>query len=90
MFDGFTLEQVDTGEASLRVRYGGDGPPLLLHGHPQTHVCWHRVAPRLAEDFTGVCADLRGYGGLECVHHLAEEAPGETYKELHAFFSGGV
>jgi haloacetate dehalogenase len=39
MFDGFRLEMVDTGEALIRVRYGGSGPPLLLlHGHPQTHV----------------------------------------------------
>lgn len=49
MFDGFTLEMIDTGEATLRVRHGGSGPPLLLlHGHPQTHAMWHRVAPRLA------------------------------------------
>ena len=42
---------------------GGDGPPLLLlHGHPQTHMIWHRLAPRLAERFTVVAADLRGYG----------------------------
>lgn len=63
MFEGFGLEYRDTGEARLRVRYGGEGPPLLLlHGHPQTHVCWHRVAPRLAQDFFVVCPDLRGYG----------------------------
>lgn len=63
MFDDFTLEAIDTGEATLRVRHGGSGPPvLLLHGHPQTHVMWHRVAPRLAERFTVVCPDLRGYG----------------------------
>jgi haloacetate dehalogenase len=42
---------------------GGSGDPvLLLHGYPQTHVCWHRVAPILAERFTIICADLRGYG----------------------------
>lgn len=64
MFNGFTLKMVDTGEATLRVRHGGSGPPvLLLHGHPQTHAMWHRVAPRLAEHFTVVCPDLRGYGG---------------------------
>src|ERR1700738_1252623 len=63
MFDGFTLEVIDTSEATLRVRYGGSGPPLLLlHGHPQTHVMWHRVAPLLARDFTIVAPDLRGYG----------------------------
>src|SRR5262245_39579876 len=54
---------IDCGEATLRVRHGGSGPPvLLLHGHPQTHVAWHLVAPLLAERFTVVCPDLRGYG----------------------------
>ncbi|MDN4074230.1 alpha/beta fold hydrolase [Fictibacillus terranigra] len=50
-------------EVTIRVRIGGDGPPLLLlHGHPQTHVMWHKIAPRLADDFTVVVPDLRGYG----------------------------
>ena len=63
MFDGFALERIDTGEAELRVRHGGDGPPvLLLHGHPRTHTTWHRVAPLLADAHTVVCPDLRGYG----------------------------
>jgi len=63
MFDGFKLERIDTGEATIRVRHGGSGPPLLLlHGHPQTHVMWHLVAPRLAREFTVVAMDLRGYG----------------------------
>jgi haloacetate dehalogenase len=63
MFEGFDLAMVDTGEATLRVRRGGSGPPLLLlHGHPQTHAMWHSVAPRLARDFTVVVPDLRGYG----------------------------
>ena len=63
MFEGFTLDRVDVGEAELRVRHGGSGPPLLLlHGHPRTHVTWHRVAPLLADRFTVVCPDLRGYG----------------------------
>ena len=49
MFEGFALERIDVGEAVLRVRHGGSGPPLLLlHGHPRTHVTWHRVAPLLA------------------------------------------
>jgi haloacetate dehalogenase len=62
-FEGFTLEHVDVGEAVLRVRHGGHGPPLLLlHGHPRTHTTWHRVAPLLARGFTVVCPDLRGYG----------------------------
>ena len=63
MFEGFDLSYVDTGEATIRVRRGGSGPPLLLlHGHPQTHVMWHRIAPQLAEEFTVVAMDLRGYG----------------------------
>jgi haloacetate dehalogenase len=63
MFDGFTLTTMDANGVAIRVRHGGSGPGLLLlHGNPQTHVMWHRIAPRLAEDFTVVCADLRGYG----------------------------
>jgi len=63
MFEGFKVSMIDTGEAVIRVRHGGSGPPLLLlHGHPQTHVMWHAIAPRLARDFTVVAPDLRGYG----------------------------
>ena len=63
MFEGFTLEYVDVGEVTLRVRHGGHGQPVvLLHGHPRTHTTWHRVAPRLAGSFFVVCPDLRGYG----------------------------
>jgi haloacetate dehalogenase len=62
-FDGFALERIDTGEATIRMRHGGDGPPVvLLHGHPRTHTTWHRVAPPLARGHTVVCPDLRGYG----------------------------
>jgi haloacetate dehalogenase len=63
MFEGFELSMVDAGGTQVRVRHGGSGPPLLLlHGNPQTHVMWHLIAPRLAEDFTIVATDLRGYG----------------------------
>ena len=63
MFEEFTLERVDVGEAELRVRHGGNGPPVvLLHGHPRTHTTWYRVAPQLAGRHTVVCPDLRGYG----------------------------
>src|SRR5215218_6750822 len=62
-FDGFQLSQVDVGEVSLRVRHGGSGPPLLLlHGYPETHMMWGRVAGDLARDFTVIAPDLRGYG----------------------------
>lgn len=56
--------RIDVGEVELRVRYAGDGPPVLLvHGHPRTGATWHRVAPRLvARGFTVVCPDMRGYG----------------------------
>jgi haloacetate dehalogenase len=63
VFEGFELERVDVGEAVLRVRHGGSGPPvLLLHAHPRTHTTWHRVAPLLARSHTVVCPDSRGYG----------------------------
>ncbi|GHC30397.1 hypothetical protein GCM10010082_25610 [Kushneria pakistanensis] len=63
MFKGFQLEMIELSEATLRVRYGGSGPPvLLLHGHPRTHATWDRVASRLAPWYTVVCPDLRGFG----------------------------
>lgn len=63
VFEGFALEQLELDEVTVRVRIGGDGPPLLLlHGHPQTHAMWHLVAPQLASKFTVVAPDLRGYG----------------------------
>jgi haloacetate dehalogenase len=64
MFEGFSSRTVAAEEADIHLRLGGDGPPLLLlHGYPQTSAMWHRVAPGLAERFTVVAADLRGYGG---------------------------
>ena len=63
MFEGFDQRSIKTSETTINLRIGGDGPPLLLlHGYPQTHAMWHQVAPALAEDFTVICADLRGYG----------------------------
>ncbi|MFD7702804.1 alpha/beta fold hydrolase [Streptomyces caelestis] len=64
MFQGFELTRSEGNGAWLRVRHGGSGPAvLLLHGHPRTHVTWHRVAPLLAAaGHTVVCPDLRGYG----------------------------
>jgi haloacetate dehalogenase len=74
MFEGFALQKIDVPDASLRVRHGGSGSPvLLLHGHPRTHATWHRVAPILARSHTVVCPDLRGFGqsskAPECPNH---------------------
>ena len=65
MFEGFKKFDVQTTDPQVKIHgvIGGNGPPLLLlHGNPLTHVHWHLVAPRLAKDYTVVCADLRGYG----------------------------
>lgn len=63
MFEGFTTARVETGAGAIHLRRGGEGPPLLLlHGYPQTHAMWHKLAPELARDFTVICPDLRGYG----------------------------
>jgi haloacetate dehalogenase len=63
MFQGFSAIDVRVNGTAVHAVRGGAGPPvLLLHGYPQTHVMWHRVAPMLAERFTVVCSDLRGYG----------------------------
>ncbi|HEV7663055.1 MAG TPA: alpha/beta hydrolase [Chloroflexota bacterium] len=75
-FDGFQLDHIGVGDATLRVRYGGSGPPLLLlHGHPRTHTTWYRVAPLLAERFTVVCPDLRGYGASTGPPTTADHSP---------------
>jgi haloacetate dehalogenase len=63
VFEGFERERIQTSETEIELVRWGEGPPvLLLHGYPQTHAMWHLLAPRLAEDFTVVAADLRGYG----------------------------
>ncbi|KAA0012851.1 alpha/beta hydrolase [Billgrantia pellis] len=63
MFEGFRSFDIAHNDIRLHGRIGGSGPPLLLlHGHPQTHVIWHRLAEPLASRFTVVAADLRGYG----------------------------
>jgi haloacetate dehalogenase len=66
MFEGFSRTEIKTGGARIVTVTGGKGPPLLLmHGNPFTHVSWHKIAPRLAGEFTVVATDLRGYGDSE-------------------------
>ena len=63
MFEGFESKRIATSETEINLKVAGNGPPLLLlHGYPQTHVIWHKIAPKLAEKFTVVVTDLRGYG----------------------------
>lgn len=78
-FESFHLSRVDVGEATLRVRHGGSGPPLLLlHGYPETHMMWGKIAEDLAKDFTVVAPDLRGYGESSKV---AANADHESYSK---------
>src|SRR5258706_4494916 len=63
MLETFVPLQIKTSGASIHVMKAGSGEPLLLlHGYPQTHVMWHKIAHRLAESFTVVLADVRGHG----------------------------
>jgi haloacetate dehalogenase len=67
LFPGFREHRFDCDGVEIFARIGGSGPPLLLlHGFPQIHIMWHRVAPELAKRFTCVVADLRGYGFSSC------------------------
>src|ERR1700722_605922 len=60
---GFEYQRIMTSGATINVAIRGKGAPLLLlHGYPETHRMWHKVAPALADEFSVVCADLRGYG----------------------------
>ncbi|WP_026380451.1 alpha/beta fold hydrolase [Afifella pfennigii] len=63
LMEGFRRERIRTAGAEINLAMAGDGPPLLLlHGNPLTHVSWHKIAPTLAESFTVIAPDLRGYG----------------------------
>lgn len=63
LYPGFAHHRIETDGGEIFLRTGGSGPPLLLlHGYPMTHVCWHRIAHRLASQVTLVLPDLRGYG----------------------------
>lgn len=76
MFDGFARFTHEIDGTAIHGVTGGVGPPLLLlHGYPQTHVMWHKVAPALAQHYTLVIADLRGYGGSAKPVTDADHAP---------------
>jgi haloacetate dehalogenase len=63
LFPGFRRRRIRTRGATIYLEHGGEGAPvLLLHGYPETHAMWHKVAPALAREYAVVCADLRGYG----------------------------
>jgi haloacetate dehalogenase len=63
VFEGFESKRIKVNGTEINFRTAGNGPALLLvHGYPQSHVMWHKVAPALAKKFTVVCPDVRGYG----------------------------
>ncbi|WPO98290.1 alpha/beta hydrolase [Pseudomonas sp. HR96] len=92
MFAGFVKQQRHVNGVDISYRIGGSGPGLLLlHGHPQTHVIWHKVAEQLAEHFTVVAADLRGYGDSgkppasdDSSHYCKREMAGDGVELMQA------
>jgi haloacetate dehalogenase len=83
LYPGFETRRIKTAGAEIHCRIGGSGPPLvLLHGYPQTHVTWHRIAPELARHATLVIPDLRGYGASSCPPSTLTSDPGhEVYSK---------
>jgi haloacetate dehalogenase len=81
MFANFTRRKISLTDVTLHTRIGGSGPPLLLlHGYPQTHVMWHKIAPTLARHFTVICPDMRGYGDSDAPRsHPGSNPPHLTY-----------
>lgn len=66
LYPGFAVHRLTTSGGEIFARVGGSGPPLVaLHGYPQTHVCWHKIAPELAKTHTLVLMDLKGYGSSD-------------------------
>jgi haloacetate dehalogenase len=83
MFENFQRTFVTVeGDVTLHAMIGGEGPPLmLLHGYPQTHAMWHAVAPMLAQQFTVICPDLRGYGASD------KPVPAEPHNSDHMLYA---
>ena len=76
LFPGYASEWINTSGGRIFARTGGNGPPLLLlHGYPQTHVMWHRVAPLLDQHFTLIIPDLPGYGWSDVPRSDADHTP---------------
>jgi len=76
LFPDFASQWTNTSAGRIFARTGGEGPPLLLlHGHPQTNVMWHRVAPAMARHFSLIIPDLPGYGWSDVPESDAEHAP---------------
>jgi haloacetate dehalogenase len=92
LFPGFRLLDIATPRGTLRARIGGEGPPLLLlHGYPQTHMMWHRVAALLKDRFQLICVDLPGYGdsfkpkiGVDHAPHSKREMAADIVAAMHA------
>ncbi len=75
LFPGFVTRRIRTSGATINLVAGGEGPPLLmLHGYPETHAMWHKVAPALAGKYSVICADLRGYGDSSKPRGLPDHA----------------
>src|SRR5207248_936416 len=75
-YPGFAIKWIDTKSGRIVTRTAGAGPPLMmLHGHPQTNVMWHRVAPALAQHFSLMIPDLPGYGWSDAPQSDAEHSP---------------
>jgi haloacetate dehalogenase len=91
-FPGFRHLDIRTSGATIRLRHGGSGAPLLLvHGNPQNHTCWYKVAAKLAEHFHVVLPDLRGYGdsslpepGPDNVNFSFREMARDLVEVMHA------
>jgi haloacetate dehalogenase len=97
LFPGFQSKRVRTSGATINLVTKGEGPPLLLlHGYPETHAMWHKVAPALAREYTVVCPDLRGYGdsskpkGLPDHSNYSKRAMAQDMAEVMARLGHGT
>lgn len=82
MFEGFKAATYQCNGIDIHAVIGGNGPPvLLLHGFPQTHALWAKVAPILAKNYTVVCSDLRGYG-QSGKPHQSEDLSNYSFREM--------